>query len=63
MLANEGINIQAHIFVDKNNIKEKKTCTEGTRAIKGEKNKMMYAPLLCYQDKNICGKDSGLCTH
>lgn len=63
MLANQGINIQAHIFVDKNNIKEKKTYTEGTRAIKEKKNKMMYAPVLCYQDKNICDKDSGLCTH
>lgn len=42
---------------------KKKTYTGGTRAIKGEKNKMMYASVLCYQDKNICDKDSGLCTH
>lgn len=41
MLANQGINIQAHIFVDKNNIKEKKTYTEGTRAIK-EKKKIKW---------------------
>lgn len=46
MLANQGINIQAHIFVDKNNIKEKKTYTEGTRAIKEKKNDVRTCTLL-----------------